>query len=70
MNLKILMIRRINWKIYILATDPQPIINDVINEIKTTHSRIVIVWTVRVQNQMEIHQSILYVMRNQTFVNG
>ena len=55
MNLKILMIRRINWKIYILATDPQPIINDVINEIKTTHSRIVIVWTVRVQNQMEIH---------------
>ena len=47
-NLKILMIFRINWKIYILATDPQPIINDFINESKTTDSRIVIVLVVRV----------------------
>ena len=69
-NLNILMIFRINWKIYILATDPQPIINDFINEIKTTDSRIVIVLVVRVQNHMEIYQSMLYVIRNQTFVNG
>lgn len=69
-NLKILMIFRINWKIYILATDPQLIINDFINESKTTDSRIVIVLVVRVQNHMEIYQSMLYVIRNQTFVNG
>ena len=69
-NLKILMIFRINWKIYILAKDPQLIINDFINESKTTDSRIVIVLVVRVQNHMEIYQSMLYVIRNQTFVNG
>ena len=69
-NLKILMIFRINWKIYILATDPQLIINDFINESKTTDSRIVIVLVVRVQNHLEIYQSMLYVIRNQTFVNG
>ena len=64
------MIFRINWKIYILTAVPQAIINDFINEIKTTDSRIVIVWIVRVQNHMEIYQSILYVIRNQKFVNG
>ena len=69
-NLKILMIFRINWKIYILTAVPQAIINDFINEIKTTDSRIVIVWIVRVQNHMEIYQSILYVIRNQKLVNG
>ena len=53
-----------------LTTDPQPVINDFINEIKTTDSRIVVVLVVRVQKHMEIYQSMLYAIRNQTFVNG